>query len=178
MKIQELLTSIRNKEFDLAKRLEVKTYLPIELKKTIAQGIIFACTDDSEGAIKVDSLQRYMSYVEYMIKYHTNLEYTEDDYDALCSTAYGENNLLNAIMECFGADAQECSRILDMMMSDYLSNNDIEIQIAQFLNGLGGSINSIADTLNNKIDGFDLKSMIPKDVDMKQVMGFLEKYDI
>ena len=178
MKIQELLTSIKNKEFNLEKRLEVKKYLPMEVKKTIAQGIIFACTDDSEGAIKVDSLQRYMSYVEYMIKYHTNLEYTEADYDALCSTPYGENNLLNAIMDCFGADAQECSRILDMMMGDYLSNNDIEIQIAQFLNGLGNTLSSIASTLNDKIDGFDLKSMMPKDIDLKQVVGFLEKYDI
>lgn len=177
MKVQELLVSIRNKEFILEKRLEVKKYLPIELKKTIAQGIIFDCTDDSDGAIKVDSVQRYMSYVEYMIKYHTNLEYTTEDYDVLCSTEYGNTNLLNAIIECFGSDAQECSRILDLMMNDYMQANTIEFSIAKFLNGLAGSLDGIANTLNNKIDGFDLKSMMPKDMDLKQVMKFLDEYD-
>lgn len=177
MRVQELLANIKNEGFNLATGLEVKQYLPIELKKTIAQGIIFDCTDDSEGAIKVDSVQRYMSYVEYMIKYHTNLEYTEADYDALCSTEYGESNLLNAIMACFGNDAQECARILDLMMGDYMQENTIEFSIVKFLSGLAESINGFADTLNNKVDGFDLKSMMPKDIDIKQVMNFLDKYD-
>ena len=177
MKVQELLTSIKNEGFDLATGLEVKTYLPIELKKTIAQGIIFACTDDNEGVIKVDSVQRYMSYVEYMINYHTNLEYTEADYDVLCSTEYNNQNLLDAIMECFNDDAQECLRILDLMMSDYMQENTIEFAVAKFLNGLAGSIDSFADTLNNKVNGFDLKSMMPKDIDLKQMMNFLDKYD-
>lgn len=178
MKVQNLVENIKNNNFDLIAELEVKEYLPIELKKTIAQGIIFACTDDSEGVIKVDSVQRYLSYVEHMIKYHTNLEYTEEDYDVLCSTMYGDGNLLNAIMECFGSDAQECSRILDLMMGDYMQENTIEFSVAKFLNGLAGSLDGIADALNDKIDDFDLKSMIPKDVDLKQVMSFLDKYDM
>ena len=177
MKVQELLTNIKNKEFNLETGLEVKTYLPIELKKTIAQGIIFACTDDSEGVIKVDSVQRYMSYVEHMIKYHTNLEYTEEDYDVLCSTEYDGGNLLNTIMECFGSDAQECSRILELMMNDYMQSNTIEFSIVKFVNGLAGSIDGIVNVLSDKIDGFDLKSMMPKDMDVEQVMSFLEKYN-
>ena len=178
MKVQELLENIKNKNFNLEEALEVKKYLPIELKKTIAQGIIFDCTDDSEGAIKVDSVQRYMSYVRYMIVYHTNLEYTDEDYDALCSTEYGEVTLLNAIMNYFGADAQECSRILDLMTDDYMQKNTLEFTIAKFLNGLADSIDGVANTLNSKIDGFDLKSMIPKDMDMKQMMNFLEEYNV
>lgn len=177
MRVQELLVNIKNEGFDLATGLEVKIYLPIELKKTIAQGIIFECTDNTDGPIKVDSVQRYMSYVEYMIKYHTNLEYTEEDYDALCSTEYGDGNLLNAIMECFGSDANECSRILDLMMNDYMQENTLEFSVVKFLNGLADSINSFANTLNDKVDSFDMKAMIPKNLDVKQVMSFLEKYD-
>lgn len=178
MKINELVANIRNAQFDLERRLEVKKYLPIELKKTIAQGIIFDCTDNSEGVIKVDSLERYMSYVRHMIIHHTNLEYTDGDYDTLCSTEYGEGNLLNAIVECFGADAQECSRILDLMMNDYMQENTIEFTIVRLLNGLGNSLDGVIGVLNEKLNGFDLKSMMPENMDVQQVMNFLEKYNM
>lgn len=178
MKVQELLLNIKNKEFKLETGLQVKKYLPMELKKTIAQGIIFDCTDDSEGVIKVDSLERYMSYVRHMIIHHTNLEYTDEDYDTLCSTEYGEITLLNAIMNCFGSDAKECSRVLDLMMADYMQENTIEFTVARFLNKLIYSIDDLTNILNSKIDGIDLKSMLPEEVDMKQVMNFLDKYNI
>ena len=98
MKVQELLMNIKNKEFKLEKGLEVKKYLPMEAKKTIAKAIIYDCTSDEDGIVKVDSVQRYMSYVRYMITTHANLKYTDEDYDALCSTEYGETTLLNAII--------------------------------------------------------------------------------
>ena len=172
MKVQELLANIKNKEFKLERGLEVKKYLPIEVKKTIAQGIIYDCTDDTEGPIKVDSVQRYMSYVRYMITTHTNLEYADEDYDALCSTEYGETTLLNAIMDCFGDDAKECTRILNLMMDDYMQEMTIEFSVAKFLNGLNESIGGFA----KKIGDFDLGSMIPDNVDMNKLGDFLQNY--
>ena len=76
MTVNELLMNIKNKEFSLERGLQVKKYLPMEVKKTIAQGIIYDCTNEADGVIKVDSVQRYLSYVKYMITMHTNLEYT------------------------------------------------------------------------------------------------------
>ena len=73
MKVQELLMNIHNKEFNLERGLQVKKYLPMEAKKTIAQGIIYECTREENGIIFVDSVQRYMSYVKYMLNMHTNL---------------------------------------------------------------------------------------------------------
>lgn len=172
MKVQELLASIKNKEFNLEKRLEVKKYLLIEVKKTIAQSIIYDCTSDEDGTIKVDSVERYMSYVRHMITTHTNLEYTDEDYDALCSTEYGETTLLNAIMDCFGDDAQECTRILNLMMDDYMQEMTIEFSVAKFLNGLNESIGVFA----KKIGDIDLKSFIPKIVDMNKLGTFLQNY--
>lgn len=174
MKVAELLANIRNKEFNLEKRLEVKKYLPIEVKKTIAQGIIYDCTRDEGGVIKVDSVERYMSYVRYMITMHTNLEYTYDDYDTLCSTEYGDTTLLNAIMYCFGEDAKECSRILDLMMDDYMQEMTIEFTVAAFLNELNKSINDVSETINGKINSFDMENFDLKDIDRLSV--FLEKY--
>ena len=176
MKVQELLLNIRNKEFKLETGLQVKKYLPIELKKTIAQGIIFDCTDDSEGAIKVDSVQRYMSYVRYMITHHTNLQYTDEDYDVLCSTEYGETTLLNAIVATFKADANECQRILDMMMADYVENNNIEIQIAMFLNKLANGLNGVTNLIESKVNDIDLTKVIPEDIDIEKLSDFLKNY--
>ena len=162
--------NIKSKEFKLEKGLEVKKYLPIEVKKTIAQSIIYDCTDDAEGAIIVDSVQKYMSYVRYMITTHTNLEYTDEDYDVLYSTEYNEMTLLNAIIDCFGDDAKECTRILNLMVDDYMQEMTIEFSIAKFLNGLNEVIGGFAD----KISDFDLGSMIPDSVDMNKLGEFLQ----
>lgn len=172
MKVTELIEKISNKGFDLKKELEVKEYLPIELKKTIAQGMIYECTNEEDGTISVDSVQRYMSYVRCMITAHTNLEYTDEDYDTLCSSKYGDCTLLNAIMECFGDDAKECSRIFNLTMDDYMQKMSIEFTIARFLNELSESISN----LSKKIGNVDFQSMLPDDVDMSKLGAFLQNY--
>lgn len=172
MRVQELLMNIKNKEFKLERGLEVKKYLPIEVKKTIAQSIIYDCTNDEDGVIKVDSVQRYMSYVRHMLITHTNLEYADENYDVLCSTEYGETTLLNAIMDCFGDDAKECTRILNLIMDDYMQEMTIEFSVAKFLNGLNESIDAFA----KKLGDIDLKSAIPEIVDMNKLGNFLQNY--
>ena len=176
MRVQELLANIKNKEFNIEKELGVKTYLPIEVKKTIAQAIIFECTSEENGVIKVDSVQRYMSYVRHMITSHTNLKYTDEDYDALCSTIYNNNTLLNAIMECFGDDAKECSRILNLVMDDYMQEMSIEVTVAKFLHDLTGLVGNLANKFGQAVETTDLKSMIPDSVDMNKLGDFLQNY--
>lgn len=171
--MQELLMNIKNKEFKLERGLEVKKYLPIEVKKTIAQSIIYDCTNDEDGAIKIDSVQRYMSYVRHMIVTHTNLEYTDENYDALCSTEYGETNLLNAIMDCFGDDAKECTRILNLMTDDLIHENSIEFSVGRFLNNLNSSLSLLTDGLANKIDKFDLNNIATNGVDINSLGNIL-----
>ena len=113
-----------------------------------------------------------MSYVRHMITTHTNLEYTDEDYDALCSAEYGETTLLNAIMDCFGDDAKECSRILNLVMDDYMQEMSVEYTVAQFLNELGGFISKFAQGATK----LDLKSMMPDSVDMNKLGTFLQNY--
>lgn len=176
MKIEKLLMDIRNKEFKLESGLDVKKYLPIELKKTIAQAIIYDCTSEDGGAIKVDSVERYMSYVRHMITAHTNLEYTDDNYDALCSTEYGDTTLFNAIMNCFEADAKECSRILELMMNDYMQESTLDFNLAKLLHDASKAISKLAVKVSQKIDGVDLKSAIPDSIDMNKLGKFLNNY--
>ena len=176
MKVRELLANIKNKEFNLEKGLQVKKYLPIEVKKTIAQGIIYDCTNDDNGAIKVDSVERYMSYVRYMIAYHTNLEYTDDDYDLLCSTEYNRTNLLNAVIDLFGEDAKECSRILNLMMDDYMQEISIEYSVVKLLNSLNNYISQFADKIIQKTNDINLESIIPENIDANKLNNFLQNY--
>jgi hypothetical protein len=74
---------------------------------------------------------------------------------------YGEKTLLNAIMDCFEADAKECSRILNLMSDDISYNNSIEIKIGEFLYNLSNSLNTVTSQLQNKIDdiGFDVSNV-------------------
>lgn len=176
MKIDTLLMNIHRKDFDMEKELQVKKYLPIEEKKLIAKGIIYECTEQTDGVIKVDSVQQYLSYVKYMILRHTNLEYTQEDYDKLCSTECGDQTLLNAIIECFGDDAKECSRILNLMMDDYMQETTIEFTVARFLNYLNNIIGGLSEKLGQKIDDIDLNSMISNDIDMNKLNTFLNTY--
>lgn len=171
MKVKELVAGIENKDFNLEKELQVKTYLPIELKKTIAQSIIYDCTESDNGVIKVDSVQRYMSYVKYMITSHTNLEYTDEDYDTLCSLG-----LLNIIMDCFEADAKECSRILNLMTDDYMQEMSIDFAVAKFLNNLTGNLNNITENIVQKTNETNLNDIVPDSIDMNKLGDFLQNY--
>ena len=169
MKINELLANISNKNFDLAKELQVKTYTPIEAKKLIAKGIIYECTENVNGFIKVDSVQKHLSYVKFMIKYHTNLEYTSEDYDMLCSTMYGDNDLMSKIFDTFRKDADSCNEILKLMINDYLQDNSITMIVNNFLH-------DVIDILSNKLDEVDLSSLSKENVDTDKLMKFINTY--
>ena len=107
MRVNELVKRINGGNFDLEKELEIKKYLPIEVKKTIAQSVIYECVEEENDAIKIDSVQKYLSYNKYMITTHTNLEYTDEDYDMLCSTFVNGKSLRDIIIRCFDDDATE-----------------------------------------------------------------------
>ena len=172
MKVKELLENIKNDNFDLADALNVNKYLPIDVKRTIAQGIIFECVEDDMGATKVDSVQKYMAYVRHMITTHTCLEYTDDDYDALCSIDYGYGSLLDAIFDCFDRDADECEMILEMMLDDYMRELSIESSVARLVHNLNDVIGDFAD----KVDDLDIGKIIPAGLDVEKINGFLNKY--
>lgn len=159
MKIEKLLVDIKRSNFNMEQELQVKKYLPMETKKVIAQGIMYECTSNESGVIKIDSVQRYMSYVKYMITTHTNLEYTDQNYDVLCSTMYGDKTLLNAIMDCFEADAKECSRILNLMSDDVAYNNSLTMMVGEFLYNLKSVLSDATNQLQGKINGINLDGL-------------------
>lgn len=171
MTIKNLIENMSREGFDMATELQVKKYLPIEEKKLIAQGIMYECIEEVDGVLKLDSVQQYLSYVKYMLLRHTNLEYTQADYDTLCS-----EGLLNSIIECFGEDAQECSRILNLMIDDRMRETSIEHTVAKFLGNLNNELSGLSEKLGQKIDTMDFGSVIPKGMDANKVANFLNTY--
>lgn len=171
MNINEFIANVGRAGFDIEAELQVKKYLPIEEKKLIAKGIIYECTEAVDGAIKMDSVQRDLSYVKYMILRHTNLEYTNEDYDALCA-----DGLVDVIMTCFKRDADECRRILDLMIADYMKEMSMEYAAVKFLNGLVGMFGGMSEQLNQKIEQMDLSSILPKDMDANKLANFFNTY--
>ena len=171
MKIFELIENMTREGFEMTTELQVKKYLPIEEKKLIAQGIMYECMEEVDGVLKLDSVQQYLSYVKYMILRHTNLEYTQADYDTLCA-----KGLLNTIMELFGEDAAECSRILNLMIDDRMRETSIECTVAKFVGNLTSELNGLSEKLSQKIDAMDFNSVIPKGVDANKVANFLSEY--
>ena len=141
----------------------------MEEKKLIAQGILYECTERVDGVVRTDSVQQYLSYVKYMILRHTNLEYTQEDYDKLCSTEYNGTTLLNAILNCFESDAKECTRILNLVTADRMQENSLEFVIGKFLN-------NVIKMLQDKLDEFDISKMIPQDADKEKLFKFLNDY--
>lgn len=172
MRVNELISKINTEGFDVAEALEVKIYLPIVLKKVIAQEIVYDCTSEDNGVTMVDSFERYMSYVRHMITEHTNLEYTDDDYDILCSTGYNGQSLLNAIMSCFGEDAKECSRVLEMVMGDYMQSTTLESIVARTLNGLESKVGDFLNIITDKTS-----AMMPDNLDISKLANFIENFE-
>ena len=176
MKIAELMMSIHRKDFNMEKELQVKKYMPIKTKQAIAVKILEECATEESGVLKIDSVQRYLSYVKYMILMHTNLQYTDADYDTLCSTVYNESTLLNAIMKCFESDATECSRILNLVTDDFVQEHSIENSVTEFLYNLNQTLASLTNALGDKINNFDVASLLPQDFDAERMNRFLQQY--
>lgn len=177
MNVQELITKLNNNgEFDFAQELEIKRYLPLEVKKTIAQGIIYESATEEFGVTMFDSVQKHLSYIRYMITTYTNLEYTDDDYDMICSVEYNEMSLLNVLMSHIGYDAHECKRILNFMVEDKLRETNAEFVISKFLNEITQSVKNLTDKLSQKTEELDPKKAIPDSVDMDKLGTFLQNY--
>lgn len=174
MNVKTLIEKINTEStIDFIKLLEIKTYLPISLKKLIAQEIVYDCIYDDNGILRIDSFENYMSYVRHVITNYTNLEYTDEDYDILASTTYSNTPLINVIMSYFENDLEEFSRILDMIRQDKLQESTLEYILSRLIHDMSGKINNITNIVADKFSNENIQSMIPDDIDLKKLGEFL-----
>ena len=140
------------------KTLEVKEYLPIIDKMKLCNKVVSECTEEEFGVIKVDSFKRYFLFTVAVLQAYTTLEFSENaldmyaEYDLLCETG-----MLDIVISTFEKDYRKTNDILNMMCGDIIeNNNNIANVVGKNLNDLSGSFVSILNSLQKKIEDFDL----------------------
>lgn len=158
MKIMEFIEAVskENSMKRVSAILETKAYLPISEKRRIAEAVIEACTNNNNGFIQVDSLDKYIMFTIAVISNYTNLEFGLDgdylsDYDRLC-----ESGLLDVVIETFNKEYARANDILNMMLADRLQANSTEASLALITNSINNTLDKLITTLANKVEEMDL----------------------
>lgn len=141
----------------LKKYLNVKGYLSVKDKKDIVNNIVNKTIIYSDGVYKFNDFDKYVTYIMYTIDNYTDLELSqdiEDDYDALC-----KSGLLNTIISTFKTEYDEIGIMLEMECDYLLSENNIESQIARFLDGINDKLDIFSNMLAKTIGDFDINKL-------------------
>lgn len=161
--IEDYNKNKKRADFNVAKLLNVKTYVPVLRKRQLAELVYQNSISFESGLVKVDSLTKYLIFSMLMISEYTDLEFTVDEngsataeaiaeYDALC-----EAGLVDIVIGCFATDYARANEILNYVFKDNLAvMNTVEAVIGNFVEDLNGYLESLAESLKNKIDGLDM----------------------
>lgn len=141
--------------------LEVREYVPFVEKQSIAQIVLESCAHLRDGIISIDSIQKYIIFTITVLSTYTNLEFIGDEtdldsYDMLCSYTIGDGTLLDAILKTFEKEYLRCNDILNMMTSDLMAENNIEKQIGKFISSISENIDTLGETIKEKIENIDI----------------------
>lgn len=177
MKINEFISEYnknkKNATFNVAKLINVKTYVPVLRKRQLAELVYQNSISYENGLVKVDSLTKYLIFSMLMISEYTDLEFTVDEkgsaikeaiaeYDALC-----EAGLVDVVIGCFAADYARANEILNYVFKDNLAvTNTVEAVVGGLVENVNDSLDSIATALKEKIENFDMDL---SKVDMSQL---------
>ncbi len=155
MKINELITLCNEGKIEnLKEALEIKDYVPFAEKYELCASVINACNevDEVTGLVKVDSINKNITFTIAFLSMYTNLEFSTDVNDE--STPANEadtadetnemaaadetnkvdsideydmlcrNKLLKPILKLIEEEYAECSDMLNTMQIDLISNNN------------------------------------------------------
>lgn len=162
----------------IKEKLEVKSYIPFKIKREIVEIVVSQNTKEIDGIKRHDSINAYIGFVVAMISAHTALEFSEnpiEDYDLLA-----ENMLLPKIIDEFKDSYNECDILLKMALAMELEDNNINVLVGKFLNGILQKLDGVGEVLKDKLGNFDLKDILGADFkqeDLAKLTGFLNKFN-
>ena len=158
----------------ITKTLEVKTYLPFATKRDIVEMVVDECTEEIDGVWRHDQISQYVSFIVAMLHSHTTLEFSDnpvDDYDKLA-----EAKLLMPIIETFIADYNDCEILLKMETASKLEENNINVLVGKFLNGLSDKLDVVLDNLGN-VNITEALGGKFKEEDLAKLSSLLDKFN-
>ena len=157
-------------------KLTIRTFIPFLEKRQIVELVVSANTTEEYNIKKIDSVGQFVGFVTSMLITHTDLEIDQvnpiKSYDAL-----SEAGLLEPIIACFQNDYSECEVLLKMTVADVLADNELNVVVAKFLDGILDKLDGVGNVLKGALDGFDLQSVIGNfhQEDLNKLRGFLDK---
>lgn len=151
----EEYNAAENKE-KVLKKLEIKTYAPLLLKKVAIDAVLDSLLEVENGLYTYNPLDKHLYFVLAVISTYTNLEYEEGEayqsYDALM-----EKNFIDTIINSIGYDYADFVRLFEEALKIRIQeNNSIPNIVNNFLINLSDSI------ANFNIE--DIKSNIAKEL--------------
>lgn len=161
MLVKELIEKVNKDKtgiLNIQRELEVKKYIPVMRKYEIAQLVFASSATINNGLVEIDSLKKYLNFTALILSEYTNLEFSSKenggfivDYDALC-----EAGLLDTIIGFFEEDYNRSLSVLNNLFADEISNhNTIESVLAELGQNIAKSVNSVAESMKEKIEFFD-----------------------
>jgi len=160
----------------ITEKLEVKKYVPFRDKKQAMEMVVSQNIREIDGIKKNDQIGQYLSFIIATLSLHTNLEWSEDpvvDYDLLA-----ESGLLAQIIAEFQNDYEECDVLLKMALASELEDNNVNVLVGHFLDGVLKKLDGVGSVLKEKFEDFNLKDVLGTDIqkeDLSQLIGLLDK---
>lgn len=159
----------------ITKELEIKGYIPFREKRRIAEMIVEQNISFVDGIKKYDDINGYVSLVVASIAAHTALQFDEDpveDYDLLA-----ESGLLTQIIAEFQGSHEEIGILLKMAVASELEDNNVNVLVGHFLDGVLHKIDGVSEVLKVKIENLDVKDLLGdiKQEDLAKLSGLLDK---
>lgn len=157
-------------------KLDIVEYLPFSKKREIVEILVDKIVTEEDGIKKVDSVSQFLAFIVTMVASHTTLEFSdtpEEDYDALSSSG-----VLEHILAMFHKDYEECNALLKAAISDELADNNLNVIIGKFLNGILVRLDGVVDIAKGFSENLDLSKILGANInkeDMAKLVGFLNK---
>lgn len=154
-------------------RLDIVRYLPFNKKREIVEIIVSKAVTEEDGVKRADGIAQFLAFIVAMVASHTTLAFSdkpEEDYDALSRCG-----VLEHIIAMFKKDVDECDVLLKMAIADELADNNLNVIIGKFLNGVLGKMDGLVDIMAKGFtENLDLSKLLGaniKEEDVAKILG-------
>lgn len=152
-------------------KLDIKEYLPFSTKREIVEMLVEKIITEEDGIKRVNSVSQFLAFIVTMVASHTTLVFSdkpEEDYDAL-----SQCGVLEHILAMFAKDYSECDALLKAAIADELADNNLNVIIGKFLNGVLDKLDGVGDMLKN----LDLSKLLGTNINEEEKAKFFGLID-
>lgn len=156
MKINEFIEEYKKNPEIGRKKLNVKKYLPIEVKEIIIEQLIESILEKDGFIVTYNSILKHTVFLMTTISSYTDLEcHTLEDYNSL-----SENELLQDVLELI-PEYDIFLSLFEMRFSDYIRDkNTLNGLLSQGFQELFNTLGSATNLISEKIDKTNMDELI------------------